>query len=90
MHIEGLIIKETEKAFLMQLDKEHTEWFPKSQMKGIQMGRCDQEITFWIPRWLAEKKFEDDTSGPFGDFSEYDIDDAYEMDYIIGTYFDQC
>jgi len=82
MHIEGLIVKETEKAFLVQLDKEHTEWFPKSQMTDIKTGRCDQEIVFVIPDWLAEKKFDD--------FTDYEEDDAYEMDYIIGTYFDQC
>jgi hypothetical protein len=91
MNIIGLIVKETEKAYLIQLDKEHLEWFPKSQIKNIYMGRCDQEIEFRIPDWLAMKKFDDNTSGPFSAFSQYDLDDGYDgMDHILGTYFDQC
>jgi hypothetical protein len=82
MQIEGLINKETEKAFLLQIDKDRNEWFPKSQMANIRTGRCDQEIVFDIPDWLAGKKFDD--------FTDYEENDAYEMEYIIGTYFDQC
>jgi hypothetical protein len=90
MNITGLIIKETEKAYLIQLDKERSEWFPKSQIKNIYMGRCDQEIEFRIPDWLADAKFGDKTSGPFDAFIDYEYDNSYDMDYIIGTYFDQC
>ncbi len=86
MTISGLIIKETEKAFLLQLDRNRTEWFPKSQIKQIYMGRCDQEIEFTIPTWLAEKKFHEH------DWVYYpiDFDEDDEFDHIIGTYFDQC
>jgi hypothetical protein len=87
--LSGIILKETEKAFLLLLDKDKQEWFPRSQMSNINTGRIDQEITFSVPEWLYNRKY-----SVIKIPSRYSTDllyedDACEMDEIIGTYFDQ-
>lgn len=87
--LSGIILKETEKAFLLLLDKDKQEWFPRSQMSNINTGRIDQEITFGVPEWLYNRKYSVITIPSRSSTDPFIEDDAYEMDEIIGTYFDQ-
>ena len=50
VEIRGEIVKETERALLIDFGQDEPEWFPKSQITDNKHG------TFEIPRWLAEEK----------------------------------
>lgn len=96
MKVQGILIKETEKAYLLMVDKTKSKWVPKSQMSNITIGRCDQEIVATVPDWLHDKIYDlppvhisYGKSGRTDFWIGDDDDDAYEMDHIVGTYFDQ-
>lgn len=91
MKVQGILIKATEKAYLLMINKTESKWVPKSQMSNIMMGRCDQEIVATVPDWLHGKIYGLPPVHISGrnDLWIGDDDDAYEMDHIVGTYFDQ-
>lgn len=77
--LSGIILRETEKAFLLLLDKDKQEWFPRSQMSNINTGRIDQEIIFSVPEWLYNKKYSVIVQPSF--YSSTPFDD--EMDHLM-------
>lgn len=83
--LSGIILKETEKAFLLLLDKDKQEWFPRSQMSNINTGRIDQEITFSVPEWLYNAKHGIDNASPFPRYDDYgDVDNLNdELDHLF-------
>lgn len=54
--LEGLIIQETDKAYLIAVDNdsEDEHWFPKSQLKQVHVKGDD--ITCECPEWLLDEK----------------------------------
>lgn len=56
--IDGIIIKETEKAILFQFTNINgvgcKEWFPLSQINKIQQGEDFDTIV--VSRWIAQRK----------------------------------
>jgi hypothetical protein len=52
----GLIKYTTNAAYLIELDQDHKEWFPKSQLSNVSIDEETGSITATCPYWLAERK----------------------------------
>jgi hypothetical protein len=54
----GTVIKETEYAFLIDIDDTEKHWIPKSQLIADHHSVISEgdHIVFGIPEWLAEEK----------------------------------
>ncbi len=58
VHIDVVMIhRETDKAFLCELDDERQEWLPKSQIADAEdYAAGDTDCTISISEWLAKEK----------------------------------
>ena len=52
----GIVKAITEKAYLINVDGDEV-WIPDSQIDCVDEPIVNVEIDFFIPTWLAEKKF---------------------------------
>ena len=50
------IVKETDKAYLLDFGGRQMEWFPKSKTQLVKEGKGSESDVFECPQWLAERR----------------------------------